>query len=418
MAIHCVPYFGAETFYTRRIRSLKMPSSVVRGHAHSSANASKEDIANSQSSGQEKLIVAGCGGLSVDYLASVARFPQPDQKIRSVDFKVQGGGNAGNCLTGAARLGLNARLLSKVAEDAFGKLVINELNGDGVDTSFITVSNFGSTSFTYIIVDQETNTRTCINSPGYPPLSPQELPDGTLTNILSGAKLLYLDGRLPEVALLLAEEARCRSIPMLIDAERKREGLDELLEIATYVVCSANFPQDWTGLSTLSEALVEIVTRLPNLKFVITTLGASGCVMLEKLSDDLPDLDVLDVNTEYQLLQDQSVRMAAKEPTVVASKVGLFRQTGPDGVSVKEFAGRLLLCTAETIPRSEIVDTTGSGDAFIAAVLFGICTQMSPERMLPFAAVVAGANCRALGARGGLPYVHDPKLIPFLSPSM
>ncbi|CAI9300759.1 unnamed protein product [Lactuca saligna] len=34
--------------------------------------------------------------------------------IRSTSLKVQGGGNAGNALTCAARLGLNARLISKV----------------------------------------------------------------------------------------------------------------------------------------------------------------------------------------------------------------------------------------------------------------------------------------------------------------
>jgi len=38
-------------------------------------------------------------------------------------------------------------------------------------------------------------------------------------------------------------QATCRSIPIVLDAERKREGLDELLSIATYVVCPAKFPQ-------------------------------------------------------------------------------------------------------------------------------------------------------------------------------
>jgi hypothetical protein len=32
-------------------------------------------------------------------------------------------------------------------------------------------------------------------------------------------------------------------IPILIDADKKREGLDELLNFVSYVVCSAKFPQ-------------------------------------------------------------------------------------------------------------------------------------------------------------------------------
>ena len=38
-------------------------------------------------------------------------------------------------------------------------------------------------------------------------------------------------------------QAAQRKIPILVDAERKREGLDELLSLATYVVCSEKFPQ-------------------------------------------------------------------------------------------------------------------------------------------------------------------------------
>lgn len=38
------------------------------------------------------------------------------------------------------------------------------------------------------------------------------------------------------------EQASRRKIPILIDCERKREGLDELLNFATYVVCSEKFP--------------------------------------------------------------------------------------------------------------------------------------------------------------------------------
>ncbi|WRX08324.1 hypothetical protein QQP08_000811 [Theobroma cacao] len=58
-------------------------------------------------------IVLGCGAVSVDFLATVASYPNPDDKIRSTSLKVQGGGNAGNSLTCAARLGLNPRLISK-----------------------------------------------------------------------------------------------------------------------------------------------------------------------------------------------------------------------------------------------------------------------------------------------------------------
>jgi len=45
--------------------------------------------------------------------------------------------------------------------------------------------------------------------------------------------------------LLLGDwlQASKRQLPMLVDAERLREGLDDLLAYATYVVASSKFPQ-------------------------------------------------------------------------------------------------------------------------------------------------------------------------------
>ncbi|KAJ6798571.1 Uncharacterized protein M6B38_209900 [Iris pallida] len=188
-------------------------------------------------------VVLGCGGVSVDYLATVAAYPKPDDKIRSTSLKVEGGGNVGNALTGAARLGLQPRVISKVANDAQGRNVLEEFEKDGVDTSYMVVSEGGNSPFTYVIVDNQTKTRTCIHTPGSPPMLPDELSNSKLYSAIEGANLVYLDVRLHETAIVVAEEATRRKIPILIDAERKREGLDELLNLATYVVCSAKFPQ-------------------------------------------------------------------------------------------------------------------------------------------------------------------------------
>ena len=78
------------------------------------------------------LFQVGCGGAAIDYLASVVSYPKPDDKIRTtalevilitlfavlwsltLSFQVQGGGNVGNALTAAARLGLKTRIVTKV----------------------------------------------------------------------------------------------------------------------------------------------------------------------------------------------------------------------------------------------------------------------------------------------------------------
>ncbi|KAL5681889.1 hypothetical protein ACJX0J_008274, partial [Zea mays] len=334
-------------------------------------------------SGSPNPVVLGCGGISVDYLAAVASFPNPDDKIRSLALKVQGGGNTGNALTAAARLGLRPRIISKVANDAQGRSILSELQTDGVDTSYILVAENGNSPFTYIIVDEQTKTRTCIHTPGSPPMVPEELTKANLSSALDGVDIVYFDVRLHDIALLVAEEASQRKIPILIDAERKREGLDELLNFASYVVCSAKFPQAWTGASSIPVALVSMLSRLPNIKFVIVTLGEKGCLMLERSSTDASEAGEIDAEALFESLE-KSIDQSSTIPKCVASKSNL--RISADGVS--SISGRLLLGTAEVIPPGELVDTTGAGDAFIGAVLYGLCTSMPPERMLPFAARV------------------------------
>ncbi|EXB46045.1 putative sugar kinase yihV [Morus notabilis] len=349
----------------------------------------------------ENRVVVSVGAAGVDFLAAVAAYPKPDDKIRSTSLMVQGGGNAGNTLTCASRLGLSPRLVSKVADDSQGKTILKELEADGVDTSFLVVAEGGNSPFTYIIVDDQTKTRTCIHTPGYPPMQPEELSSSTLVSLLDGARIVYFDGRWHETALVVAKEAIRKNIPILVEAERVREGQDDLLELADYAA--------WTGAPSVPSALVSMLLRLPKLKFVIVTLGEDGCLMLERSVEEHPQEEEIDVDRLLELLK-QKKDDQPTFPTYISSSVAKLRANGIGTVT-----GRLLVGTAEKIPPSEVIDSTGAGDAFIGAVLYSICANMPVEKMLPFAALVAAACCRAMGARSGLPQRTDPRLASFLS---
>ncbi|VFR00550.1 unnamed protein product [Cuscuta campestris] len=330
----------------------------------------------------ENRIVLGVGSVGVDFLAAVASYPKPDDKIRTTSFQVQGGGNTGNALTCAAQLGLNPRIISKVANDLQGKGILDELDEDGVDTSFMVVSNRGNSPFTYVIVDNKMKTRTCIRTPGDPPMIPEDLCQSNLMSAIDRARVVYFDGRLHETALVVAKEATCRCIPILVDAERIREGLDGLLSFANYVVCSTRFPQAWAEAPTLPSALVSMLLRLPNVKFVAVTLGDEGCIMLERTEPESVQAEEIDVDDLYEILK-QKKDANLTMPTCIPSCPAKLEAKG-----IGTMSGRLLVGTAEKIPSSELVDTTGAGDAFIGAILYSICAEMPPEKMLPFAAQV------------------------------
>ncbi|XP_008810882.1 sulfofructose kinase-like isoform X1 [Phoenix dactylifera] len=354
-------------------------------------------------------IVVGCGMAAIDFVATVDAFPKPDDKIRSKRLKVLGGGNAGNALTCAARLGLTPRLISKVADDTHGGYILAELEADGIDISNVVICNGGTSTFSYVIVDNQMKTRTCIYTPVYPAMVPEDLPRSSLLSALDEAKLVYFDGWLHRTALVIAQQAAEMNIPILIDAETNKSGLNGLLDLASYIICSEKFPQEWTSIPSITYALVSILLRFPHVRFAIATLGEKGCIMLERsIDDEGSDIDETDVEN---LLE--SLKMRVDKDNVLPSCVSseCMRLCAP---GVGTISGRLLLGTAEIIPSSEIVDTTGAGDAFIGAILYALCAEMPPEKMLPFAAQVAALCCRALGARTGLPRRMDPRLAPFL----
>eukprot|EP00850_Spirogloea_muscicola_P015159 SM000114S24122 [mRNA] locus=s114:81571:87520:- [translate_table: standard] len=366
--------------------------------------------------------VVGVGGAGLDFLASVASFPSPDDKIRTIAAQKLGGGNVANALTAAARLGLSPRILTKarsplicllpltcVADDLEGRQMLAELESDGVDTTHVVVAEGGISPFTYIIVDQETKTRTCIHTAGQPPMTASELSPAAIALLLEGADLVFFDGRLPEAAILVAREAREKGLLMLLDAEKKRDGLDELLTFADCLVASSNFPQPsqaagifsaklssdmhqaWTGAPDLGDALVSTAVRLPRLRFIVVTLGAAGCAMLERAAEDSgpdgQDLAILDVQPTLDTLRSELVRHRTQSPPpVLASQVGLLSSSssGPGGRQ-EQVAGRILVGGAVSLREDDVVDTTGAGDAFIGSILYGEHCVTSISCLLVFA---------------------------------
>lgn len=65
----------------------------------------------------------------------------------------------------ASRLGLDACLATKVGSDANGRLILQGLEEEGVDVSRVVVSDATPSAFTYVIVDKEGGTRTCLHTP-------------------------------------------------------------------------------------------------------------------------------------------------------------------------------------------------------------------------------------------------------------
>lgn len=373
--------------------------------------------------------VVGLGSLGTDYLAQVSKFPQPDEKLRTEDLKVQGGGNCANALTGAARLGLQPVIVTRIGDDSLGDNMLQELEDDGVGTAAVLRSERQPSPFTYIIVDRSGGTRTCIHTASAP-LVPEDLTPSLIRTILKDAAVVFFDGRLTEAALVLAAEAKTQGIPILVEAERQRDRLPELLQLATFITSSAHYPQEVTGEGNIGAALVAMMTKLPNARWICSTQGSQGSVLLQRgaaggdncsAEGEGNSVDGAGSSVEDDIeVMWQEVSVQRDSPSLpgcmtpngaaigagsVAVRRGKF-SAAPDSRS--SVTGRLWVASAAHLSAaSPVVDTTGAGDAYNAALLYSIAQGLPPGQMMTLAAVVAGCNCTSLGARSGMPHASN-----------
>ncbi|EEH59245.1 pfkB family carbohydrate kinase [Micromonas pusilla CCMP1545] len=474
----------------RRARAAPATSrraTVVLRSAASSSSASSASAA----SPREKKIV-GVGSAGVDYLASIASFPKPDAKLRTDAFETQGGGNAGNALVAMARLGAEARslafnprprrlstppltplnltparakasILTKLSDDGAGVAILDEFRREGVGCESVVVEPGKSSPFTYIIVDREGSTRTCIHTPG-PEFRAEEMPDDAVearpishwspydrvgARLIEGADLVYFDGRLTEVAIRVARAANAAGVPVLVEGERPRDGLETLLTHGDYVCTSTEYPKAHAAAASgdgeenleLETAMVKTLASLPRARALVTTLGARGSVMIRRVDDwgggagekeregDAPKTTTLKellAALESGASEDPIARRSSSRMTRVLSfrararnltsrhagnSIPFHSIPSTDIAPADDAAAAVGPCDVTFAPaclvtKSAVVDTTGAGDSFIGSMCYGIANGFDLTRAMRLGSYVAARKCREVSETG-------PRATPF-----
>lgn len=371
----------------------------------------------SSSSSSNKKSILGFGSCGIDYLARLDGddFPRPDGKYRASDLVICGGGNVSNGLTAAARLGASCALVSKLGSDANGRAALAELETDGVECESVFIEGDRS-PFTYILIakdDKEGVTRTCVHTPGVG-LSREELANGGVADGLVEKwtpDLVYFDGRLTEAAIELARAAKKReNVKVLVEAERLRENLEELLTYADVVMTSKTYPGDAeSSAKTLGDAMTRMFARLPNARVMVTTLGARGAVALVREASTTSvkggAVEVLDDVME-RLELSVGLETGLEIPGESASSAAITVMDASGDARVENV--RVIFAPAMKLREDEVVDTTGCGDAFIGAFAYAACEDdFDVGETMRLCSYVAAKKCRDVGARRGLPRADE-----------
>jgi sulfofructose kinase len=283
--------------------------------------------------------VVGLGLNATDTVVLVREFPALGSKERVVSVSRHAGGQVATALVTCQRLGLKCRYIGKVGDDAAGRFQLSSLRQEGLELRYTRVTRGAQSQFAYIIVDQATGERTVFWDRD-PKLAVE--PSDLTPRAIVGARALHLDGCDVEACQVAARAARKAGIPVVADLDTVYKKVEILFPYIDYLIASTNFLPAVTGEADPFRVL-EYMAKEYRIMAPGMTLGREGAL--------------------------------------------LFRQ------------GRFHYSPGFVV---ETVDTTGAGDVFHGAFIYGLLQGWDMDSVLDFSNAMAGLNCTAIGARGGI----------------
>ncbi|MFE2580671.1 ribokinase [Streptomyces sp. NPDC059378] len=287
------------------------------------------------------------GSANADLVIDVERRPAAGETVLGSDLAVHPGGKGANQAVAAARLGARTALLARVGDDAYGRLLLDSQRAAGVDTAQVLVGK-APTGVALITVDPSGDNSIVVSPGANAHLTPEDV----------------------------------RAAAALLGASK---------------VVS-------TQLEIPLETVVEVVRRLaPGTRFV---LNPSPPVPLP--DEVLAAADPLIVNEHEAgvILGDGAAGDSPKQ----WAKALLER--GPRSVVVTLGGEGALVATRDATTRIaavsvDAVDTTGAGDAFTAALGYGLGAGATLEAAAAYAARVGALAVTRRGAQDSYPTAEE-----------
>ncbi len=221
------------------------------------------------------------GSANMDLVVSTNRFPEPGETIFGSKFEMFPGGKGSNQAVCAAKLGGKTYFIGKIGEDNFGKKLIENMNQEGVDLSYLVVDNKSDTGMALITVDSKGENQIIVISGGNMKISSSELEKKK--EIFSKVKVVVSQLEIPlETVFKTAELSKENNIPFILNPAPANKLSKELLKKIDYLTPNENELSMLTDSSSNSiESIKSAANKLlrDGVKNVIVTLGENGAYL-------------------------------------------------------------------------------------------------------------------------------------------
>ncbi|NLP12462.1 hypothetical protein GX408_18830 [bacterium] len=287
----------------------------------------------------------GMGITVLDELVVLDAYPQPNSKSRAKAIIRQGGGPVPTALATLARLGKRCALVTALGMDSHGRFLCQELEHFGVDTRYVTYLPSVVSPRAIILVDQSKGERTVLLA---------QDPACTLEHHFQSdqpfnqCRILHVDGHYPESEIQAAERVRSQGGLISLDIGSNRPVPDALLQNVDILVVSESYQQNGIIPGDPIKSLEQLAKF--HFKLIGITCGVKGSYLY--------------FNNKMHY-----------EPA--------FKVT--------------------------TIDSTGAGDVYHGALLFGFMQGFAIDHMARFAAAAAARKCGQVGGKAGIPDLQQVK---------
>jgi len=279
------------------------------------------------------------------------KLPTMGETILGDSYNIGPGGKGCNQAIAISRLGGKVNFISKLGNDDYGKLALNKLKKDNINTSNIIISNEHKTGVAGIHVDRNSGKNAITVVRGAPSsLTSKEID----TNLIKQSKIFLTQLEIPiEVTLHCLKAAKEHGLINILNPAPACKLSNDFFKLVDYFTPNETEAEFFTGIKIRNENDAKVSAK-------------------------------------------KLIEMGIKKVIITLGEKGLFYSDGKEEIYMK--------ATPDIA-----VDTTGAGDAFNGGLAFSLFKERSIRECLELANKVAGISTTKLGAGDAMPYISDIK---------
>ncbi len=219
------------------------------------------------------------GSINMDLILNMKKVPEVGENVLGTDYGYANGGKGANQATALAKLGAGVKMIGKVAEDANGEKLIENLKNNNIDTSGVATDG-SQTGLAAIILDGDGRNRIVVYEGANREIEPQKAVSdmGTDTDLL----LLQFETN-EEVVISCVNHAVENGITTVIDCGPAKNFNLEKMQGATILSPNESETKALTGIYPDNDENIlkasKILEERSKAKYIVLKLGERGCAL-------------------------------------------------------------------------------------------------------------------------------------------